>query len=71
MQHQVVDGGGSLQIWRAARNILNKQPQTANKWWSFSKGREQTTPHCKRPTCYEISHRVLELDRLFFHAWRR
>jgi hypothetical protein len=28
---QVVDGGESLQIWRAAANILNKQLRTADK----------------------------------------
>jgi len=27
---QVADGGDSLQIWRVAMNILNKQSQTAN-----------------------------------------
>jgi hypothetical protein len=31
---QVVDGGDSLQIWRVAVNILNKQSQTADKGWS-------------------------------------
>jgi hypothetical protein len=28
---QVADGGESLQIWRAAANILNKQLWTADK----------------------------------------
>jgi hypothetical protein len=31
---QVVDGGDSLQIWRVAANILNKQPRTADKGWA-------------------------------------
>jgi hypothetical protein len=31
---KVVDGGDDLQIWRIAVNILNKQLQTADKWWS-------------------------------------
>jgi hypothetical protein len=35
---QVVDGGDSLQFWRVAANILNKQLRTANKGWSFSLG---------------------------------
>jgi hypothetical protein len=35
---QVVGGGDGLQIWRVAANILNKQSQTANKWWSSSLG---------------------------------
>jgi len=32
----VMDGGDSLQIWRVAANILNKQLWTANKGWPFS-----------------------------------
>jgi hypothetical protein len=28
---EVVDGGDSLQIWRVAANILNKQSRTASK----------------------------------------
>jgi hypothetical protein len=32
----VADGGDSLQIWRVAANILNKQSWTANKGWSSS-----------------------------------
>jgi hypothetical protein len=31
---QVVDGGESLQIWKIAENILNKQSRTADKGWS-------------------------------------
>jgi hypothetical protein len=34
---QVADGGESLQIWRVAANILNKQ-STADKGWSSSVG---------------------------------
>jgi hypothetical protein len=33
---QVADGGDSLQIWRVAANILNKQSRTADKGWSSS-----------------------------------
>jgi hypothetical protein len=32
------DGGNSLQIWRVAANILNKQLWTADKGWSCSLG---------------------------------
>jgi hypothetical protein len=35
---QVADGGDSLNIWRVAANILNKQLRTADKWWSSSVG---------------------------------
>jgi hypothetical protein len=28
------DGGDGLQIWRVAAHILNKQLQTAKKWFS-------------------------------------
>jgi hypothetical protein len=33
---RVVDAGDGLQIWYIAANILNKQLQTADKWWSSS-----------------------------------
>jgi hypothetical protein len=35
---QVADGGGDLQIWRVAVNILNKQSRTADKGWPSSLG---------------------------------
>jgi hypothetical protein len=35
---QVADGGESLQIWRVAANILNKQSRTADKGWPSSSG---------------------------------
>jgi hypothetical protein len=35
---QVADGGDGLQIWRAAANILDKQPRTADKGWYSSLG---------------------------------
>jgi hypothetical protein len=46
---QVADGGDGLQICRVAANILNKQSQTADKWWSSSLGVGVglTTPHRK------------------------
>jgi hypothetical protein len=33
---QVADGGHSLQFWRVAANILNKQSRTADKGWFSS-----------------------------------
>jgi hypothetical protein len=35
---QVADGGDSLQFWRVAANLLNKQSRTADKGWSSSLG---------------------------------
>jgi hypothetical protein len=35
---QVAGGGGSLQIWRVAANILNKQSWTADEGWSSRLG---------------------------------
>jgi hypothetical protein len=52
----VADGGESLQIWRVAANILNKQSRTADKGWSSSLGVGVglTTPHCTEVICYEM-----------------
>jgi hypothetical protein len=35
---QVADGGDSLQFWRVAANMLNKQSRTTNEGWSSSLG---------------------------------
>jgi hypothetical protein len=35
---RVADGGEGPQMCRVAANILNKQSQTADKWWSYSLG---------------------------------
>jgi hypothetical protein len=35
---QVADGGYSLQFWRVAANILNKQSRTVDKGWSSTLG---------------------------------
>jgi hypothetical protein len=35
---QVADGEDSLQIWRVAANVWNKQLQAANKGWSSRLG---------------------------------
>jgi hypothetical protein len=37
---QVVDEGNSLNLWRVAVNILNKQSWIADDGWSFSLGVE-------------------------------
>jgi hypothetical protein len=42
---QAVDEGDTLQVWRVAANILNKQSRTADKGWSSSVG--LTTPQHK------------------------
>jgi hypothetical protein len=52
-QHGVSSGCGwrsSLQLWRVAANIMNKQPRTNNKRWpsSFGVGSGVTTPHRKK-----------------------
>jgi len=35
---QVSDGGNSVNVWRIAANILNKQSRTADNGWSSSLG---------------------------------
>jgi hypothetical protein len=35
---QVADRGDTLQVWRVAANILNKQSRTADKGWSSNFG---------------------------------
>jgi hypothetical protein len=35
---QVAYGGNTLQVWRVAANILNKQSRTADKEWPTSLG---------------------------------
>jgi hypothetical protein len=35
---QVADGGNTLQVWRVAANILNKQSRAADKGWPSSLG---------------------------------
>jgi hypothetical protein len=35
---QVADGGNTLQVWRVAANILNKNSRTADKGWPSSLG---------------------------------
>jgi hypothetical protein len=64
---RVADGGDSLQIWRVAVNILNKQLQTADKGWSSSLGLGVclTTSHHKKYASYERSQEALDLNRFF------
>jgi len=51
---QVVDRGYSLQIWKVAVNILNKQSWTANKRWSSKQGVVQGANNSSlwKPVCY-------------------
>jgi hypothetical protein len=59
---QVADGGGGLQIWRVAANVLNKHLQTADRGgptaWAF--GRGLTTPTVKPLICYKTGTRALD-----------
>jgi hypothetical protein len=49
------DGREGLQQWRAALNILNKQPRTNDNGWSSSLGvgREANNLSCKKQDCYK------------------
>jgi hypothetical protein len=50
------DGAHSLQVWREAENVLNKQTQIADKGgppaWGLDRG--LTTARSKIFTCYEM-----------------
>jgi len=50
-----------------AANILNKQLWRADRLWSSSLGLGWglTTPNLKRPACYEVLHKALEMDGLY------
>jgi hypothetical protein len=60
---QVADGGNSVQIWRVAANILNKQSRTADKGgppaWGLGVG--LTIPHRKKLSCYENSQEASDI----------
>jgi len=59
----VADGGDGLQVWRVAASVLNKQSQTiARGVPSWGLGERLTASHCKKPSRYEVLHRILELD---------
>jgi hypothetical protein len=64
---RVADGRDGLQQWRAAVNILNKQPWTNDKGWSsgWGLGVGLTTPHRKTEACYETINRASGLDGFF------
>jgi hypothetical protein len=56
---QIAGGEEGLHIWRAAANILNKQPQTVDKGvvlqlWGSAGG--VTTPRRKKLGCYKMLH---------------
>jgi hypothetical protein len=60
---QVPDGAHGLQLWRAAANILNKQPRTADRGWSssYGVGRGANNPY----------HKTHNLLRMYTRAWDR
>jgi hypothetical protein len=64
---RVADGGDSLQIWRAAANILNIQPRKADSGGPPASGLDErlTAPHHKKPACYEMLHRASDLNGFF------
>jgi len=53
---RVAIGGDGLHIWRVAANILNSCGELTrggpSRAWGL--GEELTTPHHKKPACYEI-----------------
>jgi hypothetical protein len=65
---QVVDRGDSLQIWRVAANILNKQPQTADSGWSssFGVGQVANPPHKTQCLLQNTAH-SLGLGQIIWH----
>jgi hypothetical protein len=58
---RVANGGDALEICRVTANILNKKSRTADK----GLGEGPTTPHRKKPACYEMLHRASDLDGFF------
>jgi hypothetical protein len=68
---QVLDGGDSLQIWRVAAKISNKQLQTADREWPSSLGVRQgltTLPlHKKKSDLLQNVQKAPKLVGLF-HA---
>jgi hypothetical protein len=66
----VSDGGDGLQIWKVIANILNKHWWTVDKGWSSNVGFGEglTTPRHKKPACYDILHRALELVGCYEHG---
>jgi hypothetical protein len=63
---QVAYGGYTLQLWRAAVNILNMQLQRADKGLSsrFGLGMGLTTPQCKKISFLQTFKRGLGSGRI-------
>jgi glycine cleavage system aminomethyltransferase T len=62
----VKDGADSLQIWKVAANILNKQSQpTRGGPPAWRLGKELTTPHHTKLACYGMLYRASDLDEFF------
>ena len=64
---QAAVGEDSIQIWKAAANILNNMRQTADKEWPSSLGlcNVLTSPHREGLTYYELYHKTWDLCRSF------
>jgi hypothetical protein len=66
---QFVNRGDGLQIWRVAVNILNKQPQIADRRWSSSLGvgRGGKNPHRKNQVMLRNITHILGPGRILWH----
>jgi hypothetical protein len=71
----VVDGGNSLQMWRVAVNMLNKQLQKSDKGWSSSLGVEKVLhllaiKNCLFMECYAGDQIKGEIGRAYSSCGR-
>jgi hypothetical protein len=72
---QAMDKGNSLQLWGVAVNALNKQPRTADKWWSSSCGGVgcgANTLTTKWQACYQTFQSAFDLNCSLakWYKWR-
>jgi hypothetical protein len=63
---QFAGGNDYPRLCRVVANVLNKEPQTADKWWysMWEVGLDVTAPHLKKTAC-EILRRAPDLDGFF------
>jgi hypothetical protein len=64
---RLADRGDSLQIWRVAANMLNKQSRTADSGWSSSLGVGLTTLLRKTQYLLRITMHSLGTGRITWH----